>query len=663
MPTSLQMANCIRFLSVDAVQKAKSGHPGMPLGMADISEVLWSRFIKHNPCNPNWINRDRFILSNGHGSMLLYSILHLSGYDLSIDDLKKFRTLHSKTPGHPEKYITPGVETTTGPLGQGLANAVGIALAEKILSSKFNKNDFPIIDHFTYVFVGDGCLMEGISHEVSSFAGIQNLGKLIVIYDDNNISIDGNVSNWFKEDIAKRYSAYNWHVIDKVNGHDIEEINDAIKKGKQNTNQPTIICCKTTIGKGAVNYENTSKVHGAPLGDDEIKLMRKNLNWPYEPFFIPKNYYQAWDKKEQGQKWEQEWNKMFAEYTRAFPALANELVRRMNKQLPANWSTTINNLIDDMKNEQKSIATRQASQLCLEQIKPIIPELIGGSADLTMSNLTLTSTSKIINNNNYNGNYIYYGVREFGMTAIANGLCTHSGFRPYCGTFLVFSDYARNAIRMAALMKLPSIMVYTHDSIGLGEDGPTHQPIEHINSLRIIPNLSVWRPCDTVETAVAWQQAIERTDGPTALLLSRQKLSFQHREKASIDDIKKGGYILASVDNPNLILIATGSEVSIARQAYDKLINMGYSIQLVSIPSTSTFELQNKEYQEYVLPSNIKKRIIIEAGNTNYWHKYVEDGEIIGIDTFGESSCCNDLFSYFNITKERIEKLAKKYLT
>ncbi len=652
------LANTLRVLSMDAVQKANSGHPGAPMGMADIAEVLWRDYLNHNPNNPKWINRDRFILSNGHGSILLYSLLHLTGYNISIRDLQNFRQFDSKTPGHPEYKHTEGVETTTGPLGQGIANAIGMAISEKTLAAQFNRPELNIINHYTYVFVGDGCMMEGISHEVCSLAGILKLGKLIVFYDDNNISIDGNVKNWFNDDTSSRFKSYGWHVIPNIDGHDSEKINIAINEAKMENDKPSLLICKTIIAYGSPNKSGSSKAHGTPLGEQEIIKTRKILNWNFPPFIISPDIYQAWNAKIKGQKKEDKWNNIFNIYKKKYPELSEELERRINGNLPKNWQIITKKYIQKLQLNPKNIATRQASQNSLDFLSKILPELLGGSADLTPSNLTNWSTSKSINKYNF-GNYINYGVREFGMTAIANGISCYKGFIPFSATFLVFVDYARSAVRMAALMKIRHIMIYTHDSIGLGEDGPTHQPIEQLSSLRIIPNLSVWRPCDQVETIVSWKKAIEKIDGPTALILSRQNLVQQKRSLQQIDNIAKGGYILIDSDDnqPKLIIISTGSEVNLAVIAQKKLLNQGYKVRVVSMPSTNDFDLQDIQYKESVLPNNIKLRIAIEAGITNFWYKYVGDhGEIIGVDKFGKSGSEKDLFNFFNLTVDYIIK-------
>lgn len=663
MVSRKDLANAIRFLSIDAIQKAKSGHPGAPMGMADISEVLWRDYLNHNPDNPQWINRDRFVLSNGHSSMLLYSLLHLSGYNISIEDIKKFRQLNSKTPGHPEYNPNLGIETTTGPLGQGLANGVGFAIAEKILSNQFNKEKLNIIDHYTYVFVGDGCMMEGISHEVCSLAGTLKLNKLIVFYDDNGISIDGKVKNWFKDDTEKRFISYNWHVINNINGHDSNAIKEAIEKSKKIKDKPSLLICKTIIGFGSPNKSNSHEVHGAPLEKEENKLVRTFLNWKYPPFFIPKEIYVKWNAQKIGQKKENNWKKIFSEYSKKYPKLCEQLKLRLSKKLPLNWIKEIDKFIETLNFNKKNISTRQASQNNIEFFGKIIPQYLGGSADLSPSNLTTWSGYKPIFNN-FKGNYIHYGVREFGMIGIANGISLYGGFLPYTSTFLIFSDYARNAIRMAALMKIRHIMIYTHDSIGLGEDGPTHQPIEQLSSLRMIPNMSIWRPCDQVECAIAWKYAIERIDGPTSLILSRQNLIQQSRSLNQLKNIHKGAYILKDCINiPDIILIATGSEVDLAVSVYKKLTLQGYKARVVSMPSTDIFDKQEKEYKEKVLPKSVKNRLSIEAGITEYWHKYVGlEGLVVGMHDFGASAPAEKLFDLFGFTVDKILEKAKSLL-
>lgn len=660
MPTHRELANAIRLLSIDAVQKANSGHPGMPMGMADIAEVLWNDFYHHNPTNPAWYNRDRFVLSNGHGCMLQYAALHLSGYDLTLDDLKKFRQLHSKTPGHPELGETPGIETTTGPLGQGLANAVGMAIAEKHLAATFNREDFPIVNHFTYAFVGDGCLMEGISHEVCSLAGTLGLGKLIVFYDDNGISIDGEVSGWFTDNTPLRFESYNWHVVKNIDGHDREALKKAIQEAQSVTDKPTLIQCKTAIGWGSPNLAGKADTHGAPLGDKEIAAVRENLAWKHEPFFIPEEVYAAWDARVKGAKWEGEWQKLFAAYRNAHPELAKEFMRRMENRLPENWGAVTQELITDLTVKKESPASRKASQTCLNHYAKVLPELFGGSADLTESNCAIWKGAKIFTKNTPEGNYLHYGVREFGMSAIMNGMAVYGGILPYGGTFLTFSDYARNAVRLAALMKQRVVFVYTHDSIGLGEDGPTHQPIEHLPSLRLIPGLSTWRPCDDVETAVAWRMAIEHK-GPTCLLLSRQSLPYQDRDTRAIAAIHRGGYILHDDKRePKLILIATGSEVALAVEAAKQLRTDNYPVRVVSMPSVDTFLAQDLAYQQSVLPPEVTKRIVIEAAATDGWYRFVGfEGKIIGMDKFGASAPAKEVFRENGFTVEHIIETAK----
>lgn len=656
MPVRSDLANAIRALSMDAVQKAKSGHPGAPMGMADIAEVLWNDFLVHNPSNPSWFNRDRFVLSNGHGSMLLYSLLHLSGYDLSIDDLKNFRQLHSKTPGHPEYGYAPGVETTTGPLGQGIANAVGMAIAEKTMGAQFNKPNASIVDHYTYTFLGDGCMMEGISHEACSLAGTLGLGKLIAFYDDNGISIDGEVEGWFSDDTQKRFEAYGWQVIPRVDGHDAEEIRQAIITAREETERPTLICCKTIIGFGSPNKQGKEDCHGAPLGDDEIRLTREQLGWSHEPFVIPADVYAGWDAKETGATAENAWNDAMSVFAKEDPALAAEFTRRMTGALPADFEAQSANIIADVNAQAATIASRKASQNAIEAFAPLLPELFGGSADLAGSNLTLWSGSKGISATDASGNYCFYGVREFGMSAIMNGMALHGGFIPYGATFLMFVEYARNAVRMAALMKQRSIFVYTHDSIGLGEDGPTHQPVEQIASLRMTPNLVNWRPCDAVESAVAWKEALVRDTGPTALIFSRQNLPHVTRSESELANISRGGYVLKdSTGNPDLILIATGSEVSLALEACDTLTAAGHKVRVVSMPSTDQFDMQDAAYKASVLPAGVTRRVAVEAGIKDFWYKYVGlDGVVIGMDTFGESAPANQLFEHFGITTKAV---------
>ena len=653
-----ELANAIRALSMDAVQRANSGHPGAPMGMADIAEVLWNDFLKHNPNNPNWDNRDRFVMSNGHGSMLIYALLHLTGYGLSIEEIKNFRQLHSKTPGHPEYGYAPGIETTTGPLGQGLANAVGMALAESVLAAKFNKDEFDIVNHYTYVTVGDGCLMEGISHEACSLAGTLGLGKLITIYDSNQISIDGDVSGWFTEDVPSRFESYGWHVIRNINGHNPDEIKIALENAIKNINQPSILCCNTIIGWGSPNKAGKESSHGAPLGNEEIQLTREKLGWQYEPFKIPDEYYAAWNAKSKGKELEDEWQKKIAAYEKKYPELTAEYKRRIKGQLPDNWNDITQEYINSIVDKAESIASRKASQNAIEAYAKHLPEMIGGSADLTGSNLTNWSGSILINNQNKNGNYISYGVREFAMAAINNGIALHKGFIPYSGTFLMFSEYGRNALRMAALMKIQNIFVFTHDSIGLGEDGPTHQAVEQASSLRLMPNMSLWRPCDAVESTVAWQAAIERRDGPTSLLFSRQSLEHINRNEPQLNNIKRGGYILVEgTKNPELIIVATGSEVEMAMNVTTELNSKGKKIRLVSMPSTDVFDKQDDKYKETVLPFSCRNRIAIEAGVTDYWKKYVGlDGLALGVDTFGESAPAKKVFEYFGLTEQNLKK-------
>ncbi len=659
-----QLANAIRALSMDGVQKANSGHPGAPMGMADIAEVLWRTHLNHNPQNPNWADRDRFVLSNGHGSMLIYSLLHLSGYELSIDDLKNFRQLHSKTPGHPEYGYAPGIETTTGPLGQGITNAVGMAIAEKALAAQFNKPGHDIVDHFTYVFMGDGCLMEGISHEACSLAGTLGLGKLIAFWDDNGISIDGHVEGWFSDDTPKRFEAYGWHVIPAVDGHDADAINAAIEAAKAEISRPTLICTKTIIGFGSPNKAGSHDCHGAPLGNDEIKAAREFLGWEYAPFEIPADIYAAWDAKQAGASKEAAWDEKFAAYAKAYPAEAAEYKRRVAGELPANWEAATSEIIANLQANPANIASRKASQNALEAFGKLLPEFMGGSADLAPSNLTMWSGSKSLTAEDFSGNYIHYGVREFGMTAIINGIALHGGFVPYGATFLMFMEYARNAMRMAALMKVQNIQVYTHDSIGLGEDGPTHQPVEQIASLRMTPNMSTWRPCDQVESAVAWKLAIERKDAPSALIFSRQNLAQQPRSAEQVANIAKGGYILKDcAGQPELILIATGSEVELAVAAYEQLSAEGKAVRVVSMPSTDAFDKQDAAYREAVLPAAVTKRIAIEAGIADFWYKYVGfGGRIIGMTSFGESAPAGELFKLFGFTTENVVKQAKELL-
>ncbi|HDM8067622.1 transketolase [Vibrio harveyi] len=657
-----KLADTIRVLSMDAVQKAGSGHPGAPMGMADIAEVLWRDFLKHNPTNPNWPDRDRFILSNGHGSMLIYSLLHLSGYDLTMADIQSFRQLHAKTAGHPEYGYAPGIETTTGPLGQGITNGVGMALAEKVLADQFNRSGHEIVDHHTYVFMGDGCMMEGISHEACSLAGTLGLGKLIAFWDDNGISIDGEVEGWFSDDTPKRFEAYGWHVIADVDGHNAQSIRQAILEAQAETSKPTLICCKTIIGFGSPNKSASHDCHGAPLGEEEVALVRQNLGWEYAPFEIPHEIYQAWDAKVAGKDAEAQWANRFVEYELVYPELAAEFNRRVKGDLPENWAQISEDVIKTLQANPATIATRKASQNAIEAFGAHLPEFLGGSADLTPSNLTNWSGSKAITAQDASGNYLSYGVREFAMSAMMNGIALHGGFIPYGGTFLMFMEYARNALRMAALMKQRSIFVYTHDSIGLGEDGPTHQPVEQIASLRLTPNMSTWRPCDQVETAVAWKAAVERTDGPTSLIFSRQNLVQFERDEETLENIAKGGYILSDCDGePELILIATGSEVALAMEAKAQLNNV--RCRVVSMPATDVFDAQSAQYQQHVLPTNVTKRIAIEAGIRDYWFKYAGlQGEIIGMTSFGESAPADQLFEMYGFTVANVVDTAKRMM-
>ncbi|MDH5937137.1 transketolase [Vibrio splendidus] len=663
MPSRKDLANAIRALSMDGVQQANSGHPGAPMGMADIAEVLWRGHLNHNPANPEWADRDRFILSNGHGSMLIYSLLHLAGYELSIEDLKNFRQLHSKTPGHPEYGYAPGIETTTGPLGQGITNAVGMAMAEKALAAQFNKEGHDIVDHYTYAFMGDGCLMEGISHEACSLAGTLGLGKLVAFWDDNGISIDGEVEGWFSDDTPKRFEAYGWHVIPAVDGHDSDAINAAIEAAKADP-RPTLICTKTIIGFGSPNKAGTHDCHGAPLGADEITATKAALGWEHGPFEIPADIAAEWNAKEAGAAKEAAWNAKFDAYAAAHPELAAEFKRRTNGELPAEWEEKANAIIADLQANPANIASRKASQNALEAFGAMLPEFMGGSADLAPSNLTMWSGSKSLEANDFSGNYIHYGVREFGMTAIMNGIALHGGFVPYGATFLMFMEYARNAMRMAALMKIQNIQVYTHDSIGLGEDGPTHQPVEQIASLRLTPNMSTWRPCDQVESAVAWKLAIERKDGPSALIFSRQNLAQQDRDAEQVANIAKGGYILKDcAGKPELIIIATGSEVELAVSAAAELSAEGKAVRVVSMPATDAFDKQDAQYRESVLPADVTVRIAVEAGIADFWYKYVGfGGKIIGMTTFGESAPAGELFKMFGFTTENVVNTAKELL-
>ena len=656
MPTRRDLANAIRALSMDAVQQANSGHPGAPMGMADIAEVLWNDFINHNPANPEWLNRDRFVLSNGHGSMLLYSLLHLSGYDLSIDDVKNFRQLHSKTAGHPEYGYAPGIETTTGPLGQGITNAIGMALAEKTLAAQFNRSGHEIIDHHTYTFLGDGCLMEGVSHEACSLAGTLGLGKLIAFYDDNGISIDGEVEGWFTDDTPKRFEAYGWQVLPAIDGHDADALFAAIEEAKANTDQPTLICCKTIIGFGSPNKEGKEDCHGAPLGADEIALTRKALGWSHGSFDIPADIYEQWNARDTGDDAEQIWNAAFTEYHQAHPELATELLRRVAGDLPVDFDTQAQAYVQQLQDQGSNIASRKASQNTINAFGPLLPELLGGSADLAGSNLTKWSGSKGITKEDASGNYVYYGVREFAMSAMMNGMALHGGFIPYGATFLVFMEYARNAVRMAALMRQRVLFVYTHDSIGLGEDGPTHQPVEQIANLRLTPHLDTWRPCDTVESAVAWKTSIQRTDGPSALIFSRQNLPHQHRDEVVLANVARGGYVLQDCDGtPEAIIIATGSEVGIAQQATDALKAAGHKVRLVSMPCTELFERQDATYQAYVLPASVTARVAVEAAHADYWYKYVGlGGRVIGMTDFGASAPASELFEMYGFTAQNI---------
>ena len=657
-----QLANAIRFLSADAVQQANSGHPGAPMGMADMAEVLWRGFLKHNPANPKFYNRDRFVLSNGHASMLLYSLLHLSGYDVSITDLKNFRQFHSKTPGHPEYGYTDGVETTTGPLGQGIANAVGLALAEKLLAAEFNKDGLNIVDHHTYVFLGDGCLMEGISHEACSLAGTLGLGKLVVLYDDNNISIDGKVDGWFTENIPQRFESYGWHVVPNVDGHNADAIRAAIEAARAETGKPSIICCKTLIGKGAATKEGSHKTHGAPLGTEEIEATRKHLGWNYGPFEVPQEVYDAWNAAEAGAKLESEWNELFAQYKAKFPAEAAEFVRRMDGKLPAGFDEHVAAELKAICEKQEKIATRKASQNSIEALAKVLPEFVGGSADLTPSNLTDWSASVAVTRNS-GGNYLHYGVREFGMSAIMNGLALHGGVKPFGATFLMFSEYARNALRMASLMKINPIFVYTHDSIGLGEDGPTHQPVEQTASLRLIPNMAVWRPCDTAESLVAWAEAVKAANHPSCLIFSRQNLPFVERSEQQLSDIQRGAYVLSAAEGKaQAVIIATGSEVALALEAQAELAKQGVAVNVVSMPSTNVFDKQDAAYQNSVLPQDLP-RVAVEAGVTDGWYKYVGlNGKVVGLDRFGESAPAEELFEFFGITTANVVAAVKSVL-
>ena len=666
MNAHVELANAIRALAMDAVQQANSGHPGMPMGMAEIADVLWNRHLRHNPANPAWANRDRFVLSNGHGSMLLYAVLHLTGYDLPLAELKRFRQLHSKTPGHPEYGCAPGVETTTGPLGQGIANAIGMALAERLLAAEFNRPEFEIVDHHTYVFLGDGCLMEGVSHEACSLAGTLALGKLIAIYDDNGISIDsekGNIRQWYTDDVKRRFEAYGWQVIANVDGHDAAAVDRALKKAKREKSRPTLICAKTVIAKGAPTKANTGAAHGAPLGEKEVAATREALGWNHPPFDIPQPVYAGWDARKHGASAERRWKKRFAAYEAQFPQEAAAYRRRMVGELPADFRARVDALVKETEARAESVATRKASQNALDALAAWLPELIGGSADLAGSNLTMVKSSKVVGPQG-GGNYIFYGVREFGMCAIMNGLALHGGFIPYGGTFLVFSDYARNALRLAALMKLRAIYVFTHDSIGLGEDGPTHQPVEHVASLRLMPNMDVWRPCDTVESAVAWAAAIERKDGPTSLILSRQNLPFVKRGADELAGITRGGYVVSEPAGsaPRAVVIATGSEVGVALEAQQQLAAEGIAVRVVSMPSTGVFDRQDEQYRASVLPRGVP-RVAVEAGVSDFWRKYVGlEGAVVGIDRFGESAPGGELFRHFGFTPQRVAEVVRKLL-
>ena len=657
MPKGTKNANAIRALTMDAVQRAGSGHPGAPMGMAEIAEVLWTNHLKHNPHNPKWPDRDRFVLSNGHGSMLLYSMLHLSGYDLSIEQLKNFRQLDSITAGHPEYGEAPGIETTTGPLGQGFANAVGMALAEKVLSSRFNRDRFKVVDHKTYVFVGDGCLMEGISHEAASLAGTLNLSNLICIYDANQISIDGNINGWFTDDTPSRFRAYGWEVLEDIDGHSLDDLDRAISESRR-ANAPCLIICKTTIGFGSPNKEGTASSHGSPLGEDEVTLTREKLNWTWEPFEIPQDVYDAWNCKDKGEAAEQTWRELFSQYKEAFPDLAREFEENLSGKLPSTWTSSLLSFARDLQKEAKPMASRNASRLVIEKLDTMLPNLMGGSADLSGSNCTDWSKANPLTRDDASGNYISYGVREFGMTAISNGIALHGGLRPFSGTFLVFLDYAKNAVRMASLMKIPNIFVYTHDSIGQGEDGPTHQPVEQLSNLRTTPNMNVWRPCDAVETVFAWKAAIERIDGPTSLVFSRQSLPSLKRTESAINEISKGAYIIFEIGSqPDILIIATGSEVSLGVAVAEIFSKRGVSIQVVSMPCVEIFDSQPKAYRDRVLPPNVTKRVAIEAAHTNFWHKYIgPEGVIVGIDSFGASAPGEQLFARYGFTSANIEE-------
>lgn len=665
MPTRRQLANAIRFLAADAVQAANSGHPGMPMGMADIAEVLWNDYLSHNPNNPKWFNRDRFVLSNGHGSMLQYALLHLTGYELPMEELKNFRQLHSKTPGHPEGHLTPGVETTTGPLGQGFANAVGFALAEKLLAQRYNRPEYNVVDHRTWVFMGDGCMMEGISHEAASLAGTLGLGKLVAFWDDNHISIDGETEGWFTDDTPARFAAYGWHTIGPIDGHDPDQIKAAIDEALTITDRPTLIDCRTTIGFGAPNKAGKESAHGAPLGKDEVEAARKALDWPYPPFEIPQEIYDGWRASNAGSLRQAEWEQLFDKYAKQFPAQAAELIRRSHHELPEDFVQAADAYVARLQAESPEIASRKASQQTIETFAALLPELLGGSADLAPSNLTLWKDAKSAVGTDPGANYVHYGVREFGMTAIVNGVAQHGGFIPFDATFLTFSDYARNAVRMSALMRSHAIHVYTHDSIGLGEDGPTHQPVEHLASLRLIPRNDVWRPCDAVETAACWRAAVTRTDGPSCLVFSRQNLKPQPRDKAAIEGIYRGGYVLAEAQGgtAKVILIATGSEVGIASQAREKLQAAGIPTRLVSMPCTDVFDRQDLGYRESVLPPSIRARVAVEAASTDFWFKYVGlDGAVVGMSTFGESAPAEKLFPYFGFTVDHVVEAAQSVI-
>ena len=659
-----ELANAIRALSMDAVQRANSGHPGAPMGMADIAEVLWNDYLRHNPANPKWPNRDRFVLSNGHGSMLLYSLLHLTGYDLPMEELRNFRQLHSSTPGHPEYGYTPGVETTTGPLGQGLSNAVGMALAEKVLAAHFNREGHKVVDHHTYAFVGDGCLMEGISHEVCSLAGTLGLGKLVVFYDDNGISIDGEVEGWFTDDTPARFKAYGWQVINDVNGHSPSEVKAAIEAARHETVRPTLICCKTVIGRGAPNKQGSESCHGAPLGAEEVAATRVALGWEYEPFHIPEHIYARWNARDRGAELERDWEQAMLAYAEDHPQLARELRRRLAGELPEDFSDRAQAYVHQCQQEGASIASRKASQNCLNAYGPLLPELLGGSADLAGSNLTLWSGSRPVGRDAADGNYIYYGVREFGMAAMMNGIALHGGFINYGATFLIFMEYARNAVRMAALMRQQSIFVWTHDSIGLGEDGPTHQPVEQLTALRVTPNMQTWRPCDTVESAVAWKAAVERRDGPSSLVFSRQGLPHQQRDEEQVAAIARGAYVLADCDvPPEAILIATGSEVQLAVEAAGRLREAGRQVRVVSMPCAEVFEQQDAAYREAVLPSDVLARVAVEAAHADYWYKYVGlDGRVVGMTSFGESAPAGELMQQFGFTVDNVVAVVEELL-